>query len=165
MKSSTKTAIIEQLNTERRRLLQNLEHLTPEQMTQPGVVGVWSIKDILAHLADWEAHMPIWVASARQGDPVAEIESGLNWKQFEDFNVRIYARHKDQSLSEVLTYFHSTHQSFMDMVEAMPEDEMLTYGQYRFIGKGAVIGWLNAYANHDAWAKKYIRQWLKTRGK
>jgi hypothetical protein len=126
-----------------------------------GVVGEWSIKDVLAHLADWEAHMPVWMIEARRGEPVAEIESGLNWKQFDEFNQRIYARYKDQSLDEVQVYFHNTHQEYKQMVEAMPEDEMLERGRYPFIGKGAVYDWLSAYAGHDRWAKTHIRKWLK----
>ena len=91
----TKTRIIQLLKTERTRLESNLATLTPAQMIQPGVVGEWSIKDVLAHLADWEAHMPEWVAAARKGDPVAEIEPGLNWTQFNEFNQRIFERHKN----------------------------------------------------------------------
>lgn len=159
----TKKRILQMLNTERKRLEQNLASLTPEEMHIPGVVGEWSIKDILAHLADWEAHMPIWMDAARSGDPVAEVEVGLSWKQFDEFNQRIFKRHKDEALIDVLAYFRSTHQEFMQMAEDMPEDEMLERGRYPFIGKGAVYDWLSAYAAHDRWAKTHIRKWIKTR--
>lgn len=159
----TKKNVIDKLETERRRLEQNLASLTPEDMLLPGVVGEWSVKDVLAHLADWEAHMPLWVDAARKGDPVGEIEEGLSWKQFDDFNQRIYLRHRDQPLDDVLAYFRSTHEGFMKMVEDMPEEEMLERGRYSFIGKGAVYDWLSAYAGHDLWAKTHIRKWMKTR--
>ena len=159
----TKERMIESLQAERRRLEQNLAQIPAEAMSEPGVVAESSVKDVLAHLADWEAHMPLWMAAARRGDPVAEIEPGLTWKQFEEFNQRIHARHRDQALGEVLAYFHETHRQFMEMVEAMPEDEMLEPGRYAFIGKGAVYNWLAAYAAHDRWAKTHIRKWLKTK--
>ena len=158
----TKTRIIQQLGNERKRLESNLATLTSDQMIVRGVVGDWSIKDVLAHLADWEAHMPVWVAAARQGDPVAEIESGLKWTQFNEFNQRIYERHKDQSLDEVLGYFYDVHLEFMEMVDVMPEDEMLESKRYPFLDKGAIYDWLSAYAGHDRWAKTHIRKWLKT---
>ncbi len=157
----SKLLMIERLQTERRRLEQNLEGLSRKEMAQPGVVNEWSVKDVLAHLADWEAHMPVWMEAARRGDPVTEMEAGLKWGQFDEFNQRIYARHCDQSLQEVLDYFRKTHEQFMAMVEAMPEEEMLARGRYGFIGKGAVYNWLGAYANHDLWAKTKIRQWKK----
>jgi hypothetical protein len=50
--SKTKAIMIEKLQTERKRLEQNLAHLSREQMHLPGVVGEWSTKDVLAHLAE-----------------------------------------------------------------------------------------------------------------
>ena len=159
----TKALVIEKLTTDRKRLEQNLSRLTPEEMVLPGVVGSWSVKDVLAHLADWEAHMPAWVQAARTGDPVAQIEEGLKWGEFDAFNQRIYARHRDQTLEEVLAYFHQVHQKFMEMVAAMPDEELLQRGRYGFIGNRAVYDWLSQYAGHDRWAKTKIRKWMKTR--
>jgi hypothetical protein len=163
-KIQTKAVMIEKLQMERRRLEQDLESLTADQYVQAGVVGEWSVKDVLAHLADWETHMPKWLEAARRGEPVAEIEPGLDWKSFDAFNRRIYERHCHQTLEEVLDYFHSVHEQFMQMVTSMPEDEMLALGRYAFIGKGAVYDWLNSYANHDRWAKNKIRKWKTSLG-
>ena len=159
--SKSKATIIAEFNVERRRLEKNLASLQPADMLKKGVVGESSIKDVLAHLADWEAHMPVWLDAARRGLPVDEIEEGLNWKQFEEFNQRIYLRHKDQSLEDVLAYFHETHRQFMAMVATMPEEELLQPGRYAFIGKSAIYSWLHAYANHDKWAKIHIIKWKK----
>jgi hypothetical protein len=161
----TKAQIIERLQTERRRLEKNLAHLSREHMVQRGVVGESSIKDILAHLADWEARMPVWMEAARRGDPVETPEPGLTWKELNLLNERIYNAHRNQSLEEVLEYFHTTHARFMEMVEAMPEEEMLAPGRYAFIGSGTVYGWLTAYANHDLWGKTKIRKWAKGHSK
>jgi hypothetical protein len=109
--------------------------------------------------------MPVWIEAARRGDPVKSPEPGLTWKQLDVLNERIYEAHRSQSLDEVLEYFRSTHVRFMEMVKAMPEEEMLARGRYAFIGKGAVYDWLKAYANHDLWGKTKIRNWLKGRGK
>lgn len=159
----SKETILERLRTERRRLEQNLAGLSREDMLEPNVVGHWSIKDVLAHLADWEAHMPVWLDAARRGDPVESPDPGLTWQQLDLLNERIYQAHCEQSLDDVLDYFHTTHAQFMAMVDAMPEDEMLERGRYAFIGTGAVYNWLSAYAAHDLWAKTHIRKWLKTR--
>ena len=65
-----KSRVLQRLNTERRRLEQNLARLTPSDMLQPGVVKSWSVKDVLAHLYDWEARLPVWLATARRGGPM-----------------------------------------------------------------------------------------------
>ena len=157
----SKAAILERLQTERRRLERNISQLGPEDMLRPGVVGEWSIKDILAHLADWEAHVLVWVEAARGGDPVASPDPGLTWQQFDVFNQRVYERHRDQPLEAVKEYFHDTHLQFMALVEAMPEDEMLTPGRYPFLGRDTICKWLGSYAAHDVWGKAAIRKWLK----
>ncbi len=159
----TKANMLKKLNTERRRLEQNLAELTAQEMLIPGVVGVWSVKDVLAHLADWEEHMLTWMAAARRGEAVETPEPGLTWKQLDIFNERVYQAHRNQPLEEVLAYFHDIHRQFMHLVDEMPEDEMLTPSRHAFTGKGAVYGWLAAYANHDLWAKTKIREWLKSR--
>ena len=164
-KPKSKTVILELLQTERRRLEQNFNGLSQEEMKLPGVVGDWSIKDVLAHLADWEARMPVWIETARRGDPVKTPEPGLTWKQLDVLNQRIYETHRDQPLDDVLAYFSSTHRQLMALVEAMPEEEILTSGRYPFTGKGAVYNWLSGFASHDRWAKTHIRKWVKARGK
>ena len=157
----TKAAILQRLQTERRRLERNVSQLVPEDMLKPGVVGEWSTKDVLAHLADWEAHMLVWVEAARGGDPVASPDPGLTWQQLDVFNQRVYERHRDEPLEAVIEYFHDTHRQFMALVEAMSEEEMLTPSRYPFLGRDTIYKWLGAYAAHDVWGKAAIRKWLK----
>jgi hypothetical protein len=157
-----KAAILKRVQTERQRLEQNISGLSPDEMLQPGVVGQWSIKDVLAHLADWEAHMLVWVKAARGGDPVASPEPGLTWHEFKLFNERVYERHRNQPLKAVLKYFRDTHRKFVALVEAMPNEELLTPGRHAFLGKSTIYKWVGLYAAHDRWGKTAIRKWLKT---
>src|SRR5689334_2622685 len=99
-----KAQIVTRLYTERRRLEQNLARLRRDEMLQPEVVGQWSVKDVLAHLADWQARMLVWVPAARRGERVETPEPGLTWKQLDLVNQRIYEAHRDQPLEDVLAY-------------------------------------------------------------
>jgi hypothetical protein len=157
----SKTEIIKRLQTERKRLEQTIAMLDSADMLRVGVVGRSSVKDVLAHLADWEARMPVWIAAARSGQAVESPDPGLSWRQIKILNERIYQAHRQQSLNQVLEYMRAAHHNFMQMVETMPEDEMLTPGRYAFISNGAVYDWLKAYANHDLWGKRKIREWMK----
>jgi hypothetical protein len=161
-KPKTKATITERLQTERKRLEQNLAPLNQEDMLQPGVVGEWSVKDILAHLADWEEHFPVWVEATRHGGKPAP-EPGLTWKELGILNQRIYERHRLQTLDEVLDYFHSIHTQFMQFVDSLSDEELLTPGYYKLTGKGSLYNWLGAYANHDKWGKTHILKWMKAR--
>ncbi len=88
----------------------------------------------------------------------------LTWKQLDIFNQRIYVQYREMPLGEVRAFFDDVHKEFMQMVEAMPDDEMLERGRYSFTGGSAIFDWLNAYAAHDMWGKKKIREWLRSKG-
>ena len=160
-----KSHILQRLNAERRRLEQNLSQLSPEDMLQPGVVEDWSVKDVLAHLYDWEARLSVWLEAARKGQQSGCPDPDFTWRQIDQLNERIYLAHRDQPLDSVLKAFHETHQQFMQLVEAMPEDEMLTPSYYAFTEKNSIFDWLHGFAAHDMWGKKKIRQWLKSQGR
>jgi len=164
-KPKNRATIIERLHTERRRLEANLARLSREEILQPNTMGEWSFKDVLAHLAHWEAFLPDWIAASRRGEHVETPAPGLTWKDLGVLNQRIYEAHRDQSLEDVLEYFRATHTRFMALAESLTDEEILTPGYYAFTGGSALYDWLNAYAAHDLWGKSKIRQWLKTQGR
>ncbi len=159
----SKAAILERLAAERRTLEQLLGTIPPAEMLERGVVGEWSAKDVLAHLADWEAHMLVWLAAARRGEAVRGPEPGLGWRQLKEFNRRVYEAHRDEPLDAVLATFRETHLRFMEMVAAMPEEEMLARGRYVLTAGDALFDWLVQYAQHDAWGTKRIGDWARAR--
>jgi hypothetical protein len=163
--ANDKAEILARLESERQQLEQTLSQMSDSELLSPRVMDEWTIKDILAHLADWEAHMLVWIAAGRQGDPVKSPGFGLTWEQIDLFNQRVYEAHRDQSLGEVFAYFRTVHSQLMEMVAEMPEEEMLTPGRYAFLGKDTVHGWLVQYADHDKWAVDHIQEWLRTRDK
>lgn len=159
----SKTAIVARLEEERARLEALAASLPPALLAERGVVGEWSAKDVLAHLADWEAHMLVWLAVARQGDDVPGPEPGLAWDEIPEFNRRVYEAHRDEPLDEVFAAFRDAHRRFMAMAAAMPEEEMLARGRYPLTAGDALYDWLVAYAQHDAWATRRIGEWLHAR--
>lgn len=49
-----KTEILDQIRTTRQQFEEALAQVPAAHLTQPGVNGEWSVKDILAHIAWWE---------------------------------------------------------------------------------------------------------------
>jgi uncharacterized damage-inducible protein DinB len=70
--------VVEDLRTARANLLDALDDLTDDHMHQAGAVGIWSIKDVLAHLTAWEAELVTTLNRLdhykRQAPPIVEIE-------------------------------------------------------------------------------------------
>jgi hypothetical protein len=160
-----KSHILQRLRTERRRLEQNLARLSLDDMLQPGVVKGWSVKDVLAHLYDWESRLPVWLEAARRGEAAGCPDPDFTWRQIDQLNERIYLAHRDQPLDSVMRAFRETHRLFLQLVEDMPEEEMFTPSYYAFTEKASILDWLHGFANHDLWGKKKIRLWLKSQGR
>lgn len=156
--------VLKRVRTERRRLEATLARLSPDEMLIPGVTNQWSVKDIVAHIMEWEAmFFPFYEASLRGETP--EVPGpGLTWKDLDVINRRIYKKHCERSLEEILADFRAVHQRLEDIVGAMTPEQRDIRGYFSFTGGGSVIGWMNAYAAHDLWAKQEIHAWLKRRG-
>ena len=164
-KAPTKQDVIEKVVTNRRRLEQNLAILSPEEMLLPGVVGIWPVKDLLAHLAEWEGLYLDWLAAARRGQTPEVPGHGSTWRNLDPLNQWIYEKHCDRSLDEVLAYFRDTHQSFMKSLDALTDEELFTPGYYVFTKNARLESWFGAFAAHDRWAKTEIRRWMRERKK
>jgi hypothetical protein len=95
---------LEQVNSSWQNLLQAVEGIPDERMTEPGVVGDWSVKDALAHVAFWD-------------DPDLP-DSGGNWQPI---NEREAAARADWSLAEVRSNLAETHERMLAAMRARPD--------------------------------------------
>ncbi len=155
--------VLKRVKDERRRLEANLAGLSPEEMLIPGVCGESSVKDVLAHIMEWEAMFFPWYEASLRGETPEVPGPGLTWKDLDIVNRRIYEKHCSRSLEAILADFHTVHQRLEDTVYAMTPEQREKPGVYSFTGGGSIIDWMNAYAAHDLWAKTKIRAWLKKR--
>ncbi len=100
--------------------------LTAEQMQQPNVVGVWSIKNILAHIVVHEQRMIDWVTKTLRGEkPEAPQPYSMPEEALNRLNEQIYQQNRDRPLVDVLTDLETTHLQTLDMVAAASERDLL----------------------------------------
>jgi hypothetical protein len=124
--------------------------LSNEQMTEPGVTGPWSVKDIIAHVSSWEeealAHLPV-ILAGRKPPRYSTTHGGID-----AFNARTMERRRTLSLPEVLRQRDETHGRLVKFLESVPESHFVretrfrrrlrldTYGHYRKHTK-AIVNW------------------------
>jgi uncharacterized protein (TIGR03083 family) len=158
---NAKLHLVRRLSTERKRLEQNLARLAPEQMLQPGVVGEWSVKDVLAHLAEWEQLCLTWLDASQSG-AVPEVPApGFTWKTIDALNQVIYLKHRDRSLEDVLAWFREVHEGFIARIEDLSDDELCSPGFFPWMKNRPFYNWVSGYCAHDLWGKTKIREWMK----
>jgi hypothetical protein len=135
-------------------------------MTQRGVVGEWSVKDVLAHLVAWEELFLSWYEAGLHGSIPDTAPVGMSRKAMDALNQQIFIQHRQRSLEDVLSEFRASYRQVLATVQAVPEEDLFAEGRYAWTGKLTLADYIAGNTcNHYHWAKTQIRRWRKlTRG-
>ena len=125
--------------------------LSDPRLTEPGVTGDWSVKDILAHVTTWERealkHLPLILAGGR---PPRYVRYG----GIDAFNAKMTEEKRGLSLSEVLRQLEDTHGHLIDFVRRTPEAQCRRDTRFRRRLR------LDTYSHYPQHAEA-IREWRK----
>ena len=122
--SPHKTELLAELSAARRAWENLLSGIAPAHMTQPGVCGEWSLKDLIAHIAWFENEM----AGLLQTRALAGSE--LWGLPPDERNTAIYAQNRLRSLDEVQAESRQTFEQLAGLIEALEEDDLLDAGRF-----------------------------------
>jgi uncharacterized protein (TIGR03083 family) len=136
--------------------------LSAAEMTAPGTVGEWSVKDVLAHLTAWQQMVLGWYAAGKRGETPRTPSDKHTWAQIPALNQDIYEAHRDQPLDEVRAELAASHRQAMSLVESLDDAELFTPNVYAWT-KTTTLGsyFTSALSSHYEWARKEIRKGLK----
>lgn len=127
--------------------------LPDAQLTEPGVTGEWSVKDILAHVTTWEEEalncLPIVIAGGRP--PRYALRGGIDV-----FNAEMAAQKRDLSLSDAAQKLDETHCRLIDFIQGVPADQFAP--ESRFCRR-LRLDTYNHYPKHA----EAIREWREQR--
>ncbi|MBL8101971.1 MAG: ClbS/DfsB family four-helix bundle protein [Anaerolineales bacterium] len=161
-KPTTKTQIIEAAQTERAALEEFLATLTPEQMSQPNVIGKWAVKDVLSHLFEWEGMVMKWYTEGKKGKVPAVPSEKYNWGKLPQLNQAIFLKHKDKPLVEIMKTFKASYKKIMKEIEDIPEKELFTRKVYKWANNNPLAAYfVSATSSHYRWARTTIRKAIK----
>jgi hypothetical protein len=161
---TSKTDLLAAINQEREALETTLEALTHEQMVKPGVVGEWSVKDVLTHLIEWEQMVLEWYRAGLRGENPELPAPGYKWNQTPQLNQLIYEKHRDRPLDEVMEQLQASHREILGVIQELSNEELFTTGRYTWTQKNTMgTYFVSATSSHYLWARKEIRKGIKAR--
>ena len=131
-KPTSKAKILELIRSERDALEALLGGLNEEQLTRPGVESDWSVKDILAHITDWEQRMVRWIEESMRGEVPERPAPGLTWNDLDRLNHETYLLNKDRALTDVLAESDSSYQRALTAVEGLAEKDLIDPGRFEW---------------------------------
>lgn len=134
-----KSELLNWLQQEYRQWEALLDQIGPARMDQPGVAGHWSIKDIVAHMVDWQPWLTARLQAAQRGEPEPAPPWPANLHTDDEINAWIYQANRDRSVQEVLDHSRRVFQQFLAVVEGLPDDipiepayHIVQFGDQRF---------------------------------
>lgn len=148
-----KSAALVQLCDEFDRWEKLLAPLSAEQATTPGTFGDWSLKDVLAHLAVWQARSIARLDAAAAGrDPIfPDWPPGFTPEQEEpvdEVNAWIAARYRDVAWESVYRQWKEGYLRFIRQAVNIPEEDLLPAGRYDWLDGYALVDVLTGSLEH-----------------
>jgi uncharacterized protein (TIGR03083 family) len=123
-----KTEVLEKIRQERERLEAAIAGMSEAEMAEPGVVGNWSVKDLLAHVTAWEAELvtALWYNTLGRRPSLGSIGDVDAW------NAERYEENKDRPLDRILSDFHGVYEQLLQRVEKLSDDELNDPRRYKW---------------------------------
>jgi len=118
----TTAQLLEVMRTARANWEALLAQIGEARLTEPGVEGDWSLKDIIAHITYYEVWTADDVIAIRRGEPRSPVEyQGL---EMDERNARIYERNRVKSLAEVLQESQAAFQRSLAAVAELRDEDL-----------------------------------------
>jgi uncharacterized protein (TIGR03083 family) len=114
-------------------VLKHLEGLTDEQWQQPGVCGVWSTKDIVAHLASFEWVLADVLLGFVDPGPTPTLDQYLDMDG-DAFNAAQVERRKRLAPAQTLAEYNAGYERVMELLPRLPEGLLQEAGRLAWYG-------------------------------
>jgi hypothetical protein len=153
-----------EIDEEHGRLLALIDRVPPSLWKSSRVNAAgWSLKDVLAHVADWAEQCDGWCALGDTLKDMTPPAAGFKWSETRELNHAIYLKRRRHALARVLRDFNAAHEALRSRAITMPEADLLSVGRFAWCGKAwSVAKHIRANtAAHDRWASKHFKAALK----
>ncbi len=163
-RAKTKKELFESIRTTRELLEKKFSKLMPKQMVWPGSMDDWSVKDILAHVVDWEQRFIEWYKAGQKGEIPETPAPGFTWRELPKLNQEGFEQHKNDTLEDVLERYEKSYLEILELVKGMKEQEIFETRYYEWTGNSSLLTWIAANtSSHYNWARRNIRTTVITK--
>lgn len=159
----SKQEIIDYVENERRQLDAVIASLTESQLLTPGIEGNRNVKDLIAHMTDWEQRMVRWVNESFSGIVPQRPAPGMTWDDLDKLNEQTYLANKDKTPAEVLSASSNSYAQALEVVKKMTEQDLLDGS--RFAWRDGDPMWHMVAANtwwHYKEHREQMEAWIKS---
>ena len=146
--------LVAELDAAREAFLDALGQVDAELVTAPGVVGDWSVRDLVVHVAAWCDHATAALGLAREG---RGAEFAYSTGDTDAMNERIAAEARKVDPGEALRREASAFAAFREHVVGLPDDLLALR-----LGNGDTVEAVIRYDGPEHYAEHadHLRAWF-----
>lgn len=137
--------LLDQLDTVRERTLVALEALPDEALVTPGVIGRWSIADLLSILTAWDAEVVTGMMQLQAGKSPERLLAAL--RNPDIYNAQRYQDARGRTLDVIFDDFQRSRTKLEEWLSELTERALTDPKHFRSLG-GASLGRIIADATH-----------------
>ena len=149
-----KSQLLKRLDGAWQEFKESYAGLSDVELMEPGVMGAWSVKDIIAHVTSWEEEALTYLPLILDGGRPPRYS--VTYGGIDAFNARMTELKSGLSLAEVLRQQDDAHRRLIDLIQGAPEDQFIRETRFRHRIR------LDTYDHYPHHAKA-IRHWREQR--
>lgn len=113
-------------------VLKTIEGLPQEAWETPGVCGVWSVKEIIAHLASYEQVLVDVLNSLQNEEPTPTLDAF--YTSYETFNDAEVAKRRHKSAKEIWAEYEEAYHQAVTLMSQIPVEGRRLNGTLSWYG-------------------------------
>jgi hypothetical protein len=159
---TNKKMLLDLMQKEHEKLENQIHVLSSGELVHHSHITGYAIKDVLAHLTNWEQLCLSWYKTGKANGEPQLPHPGYNWRQIPELNQMFYEKDKNKPLLDVMNDFDASFNEIRGTIEAIGEEEMFTPQVFSWTNQNAMgTYFVSATSSHYVWAQKEVKKCLK----
>jgi len=159
----THDEILDALEDQREAFLEAIDGLSDEQLQLPGVVGDWSVKDLMFLLTLWEAELVKLLYQAAQGLQPTTVH--FNDTPVDQLNAAWSLQSASRTLVQVVDDFAGVRKQTGRRLAAFQDHDLIDPQRFPWLKDYPLWVWIaEGSFKHEAEHTAQIRQWREAQG-
>jgi hypothetical protein len=160
----TKGEVIAAINREREAWETLLVEVGEARRLEPGAMGEWTFKDLVAHITGWRARSLRRLEAVANGQPEPDPVWPANRVTDDEINDWIHEVNKDRLLGEVIGESRESYARLTEIVQMLPDDALTDPDRFPWL-EGTPLGLVlvsgEFFSHLHQEHEPEIRRWLQ----
>jgi hypothetical protein len=140
------------LESGRQEMLASATLVPVEERKSRPVCGVWTLKDVLGHVADWE-----WYGVEKLGGPPSRRSLDIRFRGVQKWNEAHAAARQNQAWDDVYADFQAARLAMGQILEKMRQEDLAQPFAVPWSKDWTVYRWIHLWLHHEREHAAYLR--------